>query len=238
SASTMPGFSRPGGPKRTSFMRFLFPNSGLCKGFRRLREAVFHTPFPGTASGILHARKGCGRCASLTGPRCCGHATRLKIAHGQPIKRRFRFAIRRNCGHHHAHAPGTRAELQATRGPGGDTMASLLLGAARLVYGGSTRPAQAGLVHFARHSLATVPHNVPGYKPPSMSRFCPVMKPACAEHRKAQAAPNSSGVPKRFAGTVAMRSFLACSTLMPRFFADAATLLCRRSVSKGPGSKK
>src|SRR5262245_1700978 len=26
--------------------------------------------------------------------------------------------------------------------------------------------------------------NAPGKAPPSISRFCPVMKPACAEHRK------------------------------------------------------
>ena len=31
--------------------------------------------------------------------------------------------------------------------------------------------------------------------PPSSSRFCPTMNPACCEHRKAQAAPNSCGVP-------------------------------------------
>ena len=41
------------------------------------------------------------------------------------------------------------------------------------------------------------------------------MKPAGAEHRKAQAAPNSSGVPKRLAGTTALRSALACSNGMP-----------------------
>lgn len=31
--------------------------------------------------------------------------------------------------------------------------------------------------------------------PPSSKMFCPMMKPAYCEHRKAQAAPNSSGVP-------------------------------------------
>jgi len=36
--------------------------------------------------------------------------------------------------------------------------------------------------------------------PPSMTRFCPTMKPACAPQRKAQAWPNSSGSPTRPAG--------------------------------------
>lgn len=42
--------------------------------------------------------------------------------------------------------------------------------------------------------------NAPGKAPPSRSRFCPVMYPAWAEQRKAQAAPNSAGSPKRRAG--------------------------------------
>ena len=46
-------------------------------------------------------------------------------------------------------------------------------------------------------------HNVPEYAPPSISRFWPVMYPACWLHRNAQAAPNSAGSPKRPAGTVA-----------------------------------
>ena len=33
--------------------------------------------------------------------------------------------------------------------------------------------------------------------PPSSSRFCPTMKPMLAEHRKAQASPNSAGSPTR-----------------------------------------
>ena len=33
-----------------------------------------------------------------------------------------------------------------------------------------------------------------------------MMKPACAEHRNAQAAPNSSGSPNRFAGIAALRA--------------------------------
>ena len=37
-----------------------------------------------------------------------------------------------------------------------------------------------------------------------MRMFCPVMKPAWAEQRKAQAAPNSAGSPIRFAGMLAM----------------------------------
>ena len=37
--------------------------------------------------------------------------------------------------------------------------------------------------------------NVPEYAPPSMSRFWPMMKPACALHRNATASPNSSGLP-------------------------------------------
>ena len=42
--------------------------------------------------------------------------------------------------------------------------------------------------------------NAPGKAPPSRSKFCPVMYPAWAEQRKAQAAPNSAGSPKRRAG--------------------------------------
>ena len=61
--------------------------------------------------------------------------------------------------------------------------------------------------------------NAPGKMPPSISRFCPVMKPACAEHRNAQAAPNSSAWPSRLAGIVGMRCFSACSTVMPCFLA-------------------
>src|ERR1700722_4766619 len=37
--------------------------------------------------------------------------------------------------------------------------------------------------------------NAPGNRPPSIRRFCPVMEPACAEHRNAQAAPNWSASP-------------------------------------------
>ena len=46
----------------------------------------------------------------------------------------------------------------------------------------------------------------PGKPPPSSRMFCPVMKPACWEQRNATTAPNSAGVPKRPAGTAAVRS--------------------------------
>src|SRR5690606_6419674 len=77
--------------------------------------------------------------------------------------------------------------------------------------------------------------NDPGKSPPSMRRFCPVMKPALAEHRKAQAAPNSSAVPRRPAGiSRACRS--ACSEkLVPVFEAANSMVLRMRSVSNLPG---
>src|SRR5258707_4415617 len=67
-----------------------------------------------------------------------------------------------------------------------------------------------------------------------MSRLCPVIYPACAEHKKAQAAPNSTAVPNRLAGTLAIRSVLAASTEMPRFLAVIAMFEASRSVSKAP----
>ena len=48
--------------------------------------------------------------------------------------------------------------------------------------------------------------------PPSISRFWPTMKPASALHRNAQALPNSSGVPKRPAGTSARRAAAKVAT--------------------------
>ena len=54
------------------------------------------------------------------------------------------------------------------------------------------------------------------------------MKPACALHRNAQAAPNSSVVPKRFAGLPAARALVTSSTLLPSFPALNARLLRSR----------
>src|SRR5713101_3392455 len=93
--------------------------------------------------------------------------------------------------------------------------------------GGATRPARAGLVRCCSNHN----HIAPGNAPPSIRIFWPVMYPAWAEHRKAHAAPNSSGLPKRLAGTIAMRSALAWSKEIPLLLAFAVMLDCRRSVS-------
>ncbi len=60
------------------------------------------------------------------------------------------------------------------------------------------------------------PQSGPGYPPPSMQTFCPVMKPAWSEHRKATVAPNSCVVPKRPAGTAFLRSSSMTALATPR----------------------
>src|SRR5258707_7961951 len=55
------------------------------------------------------------------------------------------------------------------------------------------------------HQTAFI-QSVPGNAPPSIRMFCPVMKPAFAPQRNAQARPNSSGSPTRPAGLVLPRS--------------------------------
>lgn len=45
-------------------------------------------------------------------------------------------------------------------------------------------------------------HQTPGYEPPSTPTFWPEMNPACTLQSHAHAAPNSSGVPRRFAAMV------------------------------------
>ena len=68
--------------------------------------------------------------------------------------------------------------------------------------------------------------------------FWPVMKPALAPHRNAQASPNSSGSPKRPAGLSFARSASNWSTVMPRLSASSfATGPRSRSVLNGPGSR-
>src|SRR5437588_4333871 len=67
--------------------------------------------------------------------------------------------------------------------------------------------------------------------------FWPVMKPDLALHRKAQASPNSSGVPKRPAGLSLARSASTCSTERPRFSDSPFAVPRSRSVSNGPGSR-
>jgi hypothetical protein len=52
-----------------------------------------------------------------------------------------------------------------------------------------------------------------------MSRFCPVMNPACALQRKAHASPNSSILPKRPAGFASVRAFRSSAAVLPSFFA-------------------
>src|SRR5262249_41899812 len=133
------------------------------------------------------------------------------------------------------HGPSPRAKLQVTRvrGPthNGKSPPQGCAGSFGLIGGcdevGASRP---------RSRLG--PHMAPGNTPPSMRRFCPVITPPPAEHRKAQAAPNPAGGPKRLAGTVAMRSFLACSIEMPRFLAIPAMFERSRSVSNVPGRRK
>src|SRR5262249_39511884 len=89
-----------------------------------------------------------------------------------------------------------------------------------------------------RRSCTSAVQNAPGNWPPSISTFWPVIKPAWAEHRNAQATPNSSGVPKRLAGTDAARAAVAWSTEMPCFLALASMLERSRSVSNAPGRRK
>ena len=90
--------------------------------------------------------------------------------------------------------------------------------------------------HLWRFPIASL--EAPGKMPPSSRMFCPVMKPACVEHRNAQVAPNSSACRSRRAGIVAMRCFGASSTVMPCFLAVISALERSRSVSNGPGSRK
>src|SRR5436190_903806 len=54
---------------------------------------------------------------------------------------------------------------------------------------------------------------------------------------KAQTAPNSSALPKRFAGTACMRRCHNTSKSWPVFFEAVWVPLRRRSVSKAPGSR-
>src|SRR4029079_18474410 len=94
--------------------------------------------------------------------------------------------------------------------------------------------------HFGRGARALVPdrpHSVPGNAPPSSRMFWPVMKPALALHRNAQASPNSSGSPKRPAGLSLARSAIIWSTEMPRLSASPFAVPRKRSVLKGPGSR-
>ena len=64
----------------------------------------------------------------------------------------------------------------------------------------SRRDAKAGVTPAFLFAPRDVRQNAPGKAPPSIRMFWPVMKPAWAEHRKAQVAPNSPVSPKRFAG--------------------------------------
>ena len=61
------------------------------------------------------------------------------------------------------------------------------------------------LIPDGLHHTAFI-QSVPGNAPPSSRMFCPVMKPALAPHRNAQARPNSSGSPTRPAGLFLPRS--------------------------------
>ena len=63
----------------------------------------------------------------------------------------------------------------------------------------------------ARALEGAVNYRVELTAPPSISRFWPMMKPASALQRNAQARPNSSAVPKRPAGTSAMRALAKLS---------------------------
>ena len=63
------------------------------------------------------------------------------------------------------------------------------------------------------------------------------MKPACAVHKNAQAAPNSSGVPRRPAGFVCAMIRSCSSTARWFCLTCTAALLRSRSVSNGPGSR-
>src|SRR5580692_7144353 len=65
----------------------------------------------------------------------------------------------------------------------------------------------------------------PGYRPPSINKFWPVMYPACRPHRKAHAAPSSSGSPTRPATGFEVR----CRVIS----FELRSLL----VSNGPGSR-
>src|SRR6195256_4201361 len=80
-------------------------------------------------------------------------------------------------------------------------------------------------------------YSVPGNAPPSSRMFCPVMKPALAPQRNAQARPNSSGSPNRPAGLSFARSARTWSTGNPRLSASPFAVPRKRSVLKGPGSK-
>src|SRR3984957_7239025 len=94
--------------------------------------------------------------------------------------------------------------------------------------------------HTGRGAGSLVPdrlHSVPGNAPPSSRMFWPVMKPALAPQRNAQAWPNSSGSPKRPAGLSFARSAITASTDIPRLSASAFAVPRSRSVLKGPGSR-
>src|SRR5260370_29954727 len=73
--------------------------------------------------------------------------------------------------------------------------------------------------------------------PPSRSRFWPTINPDEAAHRKAQAAPNSAGLPTRPVGLVAER--LASISSNEMFWRRASNSIPERSrsVRKGPGKR-
>src|SRR5258706_2215594 len=91
---------------------------------------------------------------------------------------------------------------------------------------------------YSRHSRPrNLRQKVPGYAPPSIRKFIPVIYPACLLQRYAQASPNSSGWPKRPAGTVFMRAACTSSTGLFCILAAAMLLLLSRSVSNMPGRR-
>ena len=68
------------------------------------------------------------------------------------------------------------------------------------------RTSAAGPVRSYQTARIGGAYSVPGKAPPSSRIFWPVMKPAFAPHKNAQARPNSSGSPNRPAGLSLARS--------------------------------
>ena len=106
----MPGFSRPGGPKRTSFMgrSFLDEREGWLPRGRRImrRERAWDQATqtgagsPGRISTRRRPRRWCllwsMPAMSRSGPNCCRSATRVNYRGFQPRYAAFTFAIARN----------------------------------------------------------------------------------------------------------------------------------------------
>src|SRR6266852_8747374 len=171
--SMIPGFSRPRGPKRTSFMDSPRAEGGdVAPGGAIMRRAPAAGKKCAHAAGQHSLPQKCVKEATNAPPICCRTATNAEILRKLARLGGFSFAIGTLRGQDYPHAPSPRAKLQATRGQGpthdGRSAPQDTAGSMGLIGGcdgaGASRP---------RSRLG--PQIAPGKTPPSMSRFCPVM---------------------------------------------------------------